>query len=190
MRSLCFSQIADLRIIQRQVIGLQRQYFARVQSMQHHEAHGGQIAGSAKTGPKACDPIDRQKRRHTSGTFDANGISTATITSPTGVITTDAGTRTLTALNVIQPFANPQGHLPSPIRRVWSDGGKRRGECQRGAFSAQSHNPERYSPREHRTVSQHDSHETRGSALRKAVMMSIPRPRCRLRPGTRRPACC
>jgi hypothetical protein len=44
-------------------------------------------------------------------TFNNNGIFTATIDTPTGVITTDAGTWTLTATSPPQPFGNPQGHL-------------------------------------------------------------------------------
>jgi hypothetical protein len=44
-------------------------------------------------------------------TFNADGTFTATITSPAGVITTDAGTWTLTPPTVVQPFANPQGRL-------------------------------------------------------------------------------
>jgi len=44
-------------------------------------------------------------------TFNADGTFTATITSPAGVITTDAGTWVLTPPNVVQPFGNAQGHL-------------------------------------------------------------------------------
>jgi hypothetical protein len=44
-------------------------------------------------------------------TFNADGTFTATIQSPTGVITTDAGTWTLTPPVVLSEFANPQGHL-------------------------------------------------------------------------------
>jgi hypothetical protein len=44
-------------------------------------------------------------------TFNADGTFTATITSPSGVITMDAGTWTLTPPNVPSVFANPQGHL-------------------------------------------------------------------------------
>jgi hypothetical protein len=44
-------------------------------------------------------------------TFNADGTFTATITSPDGVITTDAGTWVLTPPNVVQPVGNPQGRL-------------------------------------------------------------------------------
>jgi hypothetical protein len=44
-------------------------------------------------------------------TFNADGTFTATITSPAGVITTDAGTWLLTPPSVVQPFSNPQGRL-------------------------------------------------------------------------------
>jgi hypothetical protein len=43
-------------------------------------------------------------------TFNADGTFTATITGPGGV-TTDSGIWTLSSPNVVQPFANPQGHL-------------------------------------------------------------------------------
>ncbi len=43
-------------------------------------------------------------------TFNADGTFTATITGPSG-ITTDSGFWTLSSPRVIQPFANPQGHL-------------------------------------------------------------------------------
>jgi hypothetical protein len=44
-------------------------------------------------------------------TFNADGTFTATITSPAGVTTTDAGTWVLTPPNVVQPFGNAQGRL-------------------------------------------------------------------------------
>jgi hypothetical protein len=44
-------------------------------------------------------------------TFNADGTFTATIQSPSGVITTDSGTWTLTPPVVLSGFANPQGHL-------------------------------------------------------------------------------
>ncbi len=44
-------------------------------------------------------------------TFNADGTFTATIQSPTGVLSTDSGTWTLTPTQVPNSFANPQGHL-------------------------------------------------------------------------------
>lgn len=44
-------------------------------------------------------------------TFNADGTFTATIQSPSGVISTDAGTWTLTPPVVLSSFSNPQGHL-------------------------------------------------------------------------------
>jgi hypothetical protein len=44
-------------------------------------------------------------------TFNADGTFTATIQSPSGVITTDSGTWTLTPPLALSAFANPQGHL-------------------------------------------------------------------------------
>jgi hypothetical protein len=45
-------------------------------------------------------------------TFNADGTFTATITSTIGGgVTTDSGRWTLTSPKVVQPFANPQGHL-------------------------------------------------------------------------------
>jgi hypothetical protein len=44
-------------------------------------------------------------------TFNADGTFTAAIQSPSGVITTDAGTWTLTPPVVLSEFGNPQGHL-------------------------------------------------------------------------------
>jgi hypothetical protein len=44
-------------------------------------------------------------------TFNADGTFTATIQSPSGVITTDSGTWTLTPPINLSPFGNPQGHL-------------------------------------------------------------------------------
>ena len=44
-------------------------------------------------------------------TFNPDGTFTATIQSPSGVITTDSGSWTLTPPVVLSSFANPQGHL-------------------------------------------------------------------------------
>jgi hypothetical protein len=44
-------------------------------------------------------------------TFNADGTFTATIQSPSGVITTDSGTCALTPPVVTSGFTNPQGHL-------------------------------------------------------------------------------
>src|SRR5579862_3514652 len=60
---------------------MQREYFARAQSMQHHEAHDGQIAGGAETGPETCDLIDRQRRHHTFGSAHAQLAQGRTPTS-------------------------------------------------------------------------------------------------------------
>jgi hypothetical protein len=44
-------------------------------------------------------------------TFNPDGTFTATIQSPSGVITSDSGTWTLTPPVVLSSFGNPQGHL-------------------------------------------------------------------------------
>jgi len=44
-----------------QILQLQRQDFARTQAVEQHEAHHGEIAEGAKTGPKPGDLLSRQR---------------------------------------------------------------------------------------------------------------------------------